>query len=220
MYIRDQVHTKGHTQEVTDGMFSPSDKNKWITSSLDGTIRIWDITSKPYGISQNLCQEHVVKLKGNTMRVRCHCCCYSPNSSLIAGGAEDGSIQIWDNKSYFHTPHYYIKGAHAHQLTSLLFFNDSRKLLSRSFDHTMKLWDVRQTKTPIHVWGGLPNFQEKTGIALSPDEKYVITGTSCKNKEGVGYLSIFETESKKHITNTPISAYSVIRVLWHPVLNQ
>ncbi|KAF4743005.1 WD repeat-containing protein 70, partial [Perkinsus olseni] len=40
-YIRDLQHTKGHTATITDGHWHPMDPSKWITSSLDCTIRIW-----------------------------------------------------------------------------------------------------------------------------------------------------------------------------------
>lgn len=42
MYVRDMQHTKGHTQMLTSGVWHPFAAENWITSSIDGTIRIWD----------------------------------------------------------------------------------------------------------------------------------------------------------------------------------
>ena len=63
MYITDMRHTKGHVSNIACGSWHPTDNNIFMTSSLDSTIRIWDITSKPIGIEQNLMQRDVIKLK-------------------------------------------------------------------------------------------------------------------------------------------------------------
>lgn len=61
MYIRDTFNTKGHVSSLTDGMWHPTLKNKFLTSSIDGTIRLWDIESKLVGVDQQLMQERVTK---------------------------------------------------------------------------------------------------------------------------------------------------------------
>jgi WD40 repeat protein len=50
MYIQDMANTKGHVAAITDGKWHPRDAQYFMTSSLDGSIRIWDLTSKPVGI--------------------------------------------------------------------------------------------------------------------------------------------------------------------------
>jgi WD repeat-containing protein 70 len=61
MYIRDTFNTKGHVSSLTDGTWHPILKNKFLTSSIDGTIRLWDIESKLVGVDQQLMQERVTK---------------------------------------------------------------------------------------------------------------------------------------------------------------
>jgi len=46
VYITDVTKTKGHTAAVTDCMWHPSDKNVMITSSLDGSVRVWKLDGK------------------------------------------------------------------------------------------------------------------------------------------------------------------------------
>jgi len=78
MYILDMANTKGHVATITDGDWFPvlksgdwldepstlsqnPERNKFITSSLDATVRIWDIESKGVGIDQQLMHSYVIK---------------------------------------------------------------------------------------------------------------------------------------------------------------
>jgi len=42
--------TKGHTNYVYQGLWHPIEHQKFLTISFDGTIRIWDLNSKPIGL--------------------------------------------------------------------------------------------------------------------------------------------------------------------------
>lgn len=60
------------------------------------------------------------------------------------------------------------------------FFKDEKRLVSRSMDDTMKLWDIRNAKEPVNVWRDLTNLNAKTGVCISPDETLILTGTSVR----------------------------------------
>ena len=62
-YLHDINNTKGHTYPLTDGKFHPKERNLFITSSRDSTIREWDIYSKPMGIDQEIMQSTVLRAK-------------------------------------------------------------------------------------------------------------------------------------------------------------
>jgi WD repeat-containing protein 70 len=225
MYITDMRHTKGHVSNVTCGSWHPTDKNIFMTSSLDSTIRIWDITSKPIGIEQNLMQRDVIKLRTSPSthgKVAITACAYSKDGGLIAGGGKDGCLQIWAQNAHYVRPQFYLQHAHLPNIdiSSLCFFKDSHKILSRACDDTMKLWDLRAFKKPVHVWEELDNFFPKTQVSLSPDEKYVLTGTSAKEKQGHGFLMIYSTQTFERIAQLAISQAMVIRVIWHEKINQ
>merc|ERR1719188_1005957 len=110
MYVRDMQHTKGHTQMLTGCMWHPLAAENWITSSLDGTIRIWDLKATPVGMDQVLPSVHVLKTVdkrnvctgGTTGRdggLYPTCCAYSPtDAKLIVGGCSDGSVQVFFEK--------------------------------------------------------------------------------------------------------------------------
>jgi hypothetical protein len=50
-------------------------------------------------------------------------------------------------------------------------------------DHSMKIWDVRNTKNALHSWYNLENNHSGAKFCISPDEKYIVTGTSFKKEE-------------------------------------
>ena len=65
--------------EVTGVAWHPIDKNTVLTSSLDGSLRVWDLLGEStFG---NLCSKHVLKIRGVTgqNRVGATSCCYTPN---------------------------------------------------------------------------------------------------------------------------------------------
>lgn len=62
MYIRDLKNTKGHISGLTGGEWNPKSKETILTSSEDGSIRLWDVSDfksqkqvqKILGISESL----------------------------------------------------------------------------------------------------------------------------------------------------------------------
>lgn len=71
-------------------------------------------------------------------------------------------------------------------------FKDEKRLVSRSMDDTMKLWDIRNTKYPAQEWKDLTNLSSKTNICISPDEKLVLTGTSVRKGLGYGNIVVYD----------------------------
>lgn len=43
MYIRDLKNTKGHISGLTGGEWNPKSKESILTSSEDGSLRLWDV---------------------------------------------------------------------------------------------------------------------------------------------------------------------------------
>ena len=74
-------------------------------------------------------------------------------------------------------------------------FRDQKRLVSRGMDDTMKLWDIRNTRHPVHEWKDLMNFSDRTSVCISPDEKLVLTGTSVKKSEGYGCLMAYDSST-------------------------
>eukprot|EP00744_Colponema_vietnamica_P016053 GILI01022508.1.p1 GENE.GILI01022508.1~~GILI01022508.1.p1 ORF type:complete len:507 (-),score=129.06 GILI01022508.1:144-1664(-) len=225
MYITDMARTKGHVSMLTGGAWHPTEKNLFLTCSIDGTLRLWDITAKLAGVDQHLPQKAVIKAKSaRNTRLGVLTCCYAPDGSRFAAACEDGSLQVWSSKpSSFSKPDVIIRDAHTpgSETSSVKFFSDGQRLLSRGGDDTMKLWDIRSPNQPVHVWSDLPNLVAQTDVCLSPDEHLILTGTSVgKNDTGNGRLVIFNADTFESYGELGISPASVVKVLWPAKINQ
>ncbi|KMT05771.1 hypothetical protein BVRB_7g166120 [Beta vulgaris subsp. vulgaris] len=217
MYIRDLKNTKGHISGITCGEWHPDKKETILTSSEDGSLRIWDVNDFKS-------QKQVIKPKlARPGRVPVTTCAWERDGKSIAGGLGDGSIQIWNLKpGWGSRPDIHVQGAHSDDITGLKFSTDSRHLLSRSFDGTLKVWDLRQMKQSLKVFEELPNHYAQTNIAFSPDEQLILTGTSVERDSPTGgLLCFYDREKLELVSKVGISPTgSVVQCAWHPRLNQ
>lgn len=106
MYLRDLTHTKGHTMAVTDCQWHPVEKQFVATSSLDGTVRLWDLLGEAaFG---KLCNIQVLKptqdksivssayTGSQGSRTAVTSCVFTPNNGQrIYGGLSNGNIVGW-----------------------------------------------------------------------------------------------------------------------------
>ncbi|XVF21492.1 hypothetical protein REPUB_Repub12eG0094700 [Reevesia pubescens] len=217
MYIRDLKNTKGHITGLTCGEWHPHKKETILTSSEDGSLRIWDVNDFKS-------QKQVIKPKlARPGRIPVTTCAWDREGKCIAGGIGDGSIQIWNIKpGWGSRPDIYIEKSHDDDITGLKFSSDGKILLSRSFDGSLKVWDLRQIKAPLKVFDGLPNNYAQTNIAFNPDEQLFLTGTSVEKESTTGGLLCFYDFSKLELVQrVGISpTCSVVQCAWHPRLNQ
>ncbi|PAN47009.1 hypothetical protein PAHAL_9G203800 [Panicum hallii] len=217
MYIRDLKNTKGHISGLTGGEWNPKSKETILTSSEDGSIRLWDV-------SDFKSQKQVIKPKlVRPMRIPVTSCAWDHEGKRIVGGIGDGSIQLWTIKTGWGSrPDIHVEKTHTEDITGVKFSTDGQILLSRSMDSTLKIWDLRRMKTPLKVFEDLPNHYAETNAAFSPDEQLILTGTSIeKDGDNGGLLCFFDRKKLELVSRVGISPhYSVIRCLWHPRINQ
>jgi WD40 repeat protein len=204
-----------------------------MTCSDDGTVRLWSLIRRT---------EHVSCIKTKTesgKKTSTTTCTYNTyhthvaqNEYLITAGCDDGSIQIWDRRRPFVNVTFMSRHAHEpeNSITSLRWSYDGRHLASRSTDHTLKLWDIRKFKQPLSEFNNLHNRFSMTDVTFSPDDRFLITGTSTRKKTddntndatNVGSIYFFnrnnlaEPEGQIQVSENA----SVIKTLWHSKLNQ
>ncbi|CAF1036585.1 unnamed protein product [Adineta ricciae] len=233
MYIIDMQKTKGHVATLNRACWNPKDFNEFMTCSDDGTVRLWSLVRRT---------EHVTCIKTKSeqgKKTAATTCTYntyhthvSQNEYLITAGCDDGSIQIWDRRRPFVNVTYMNRRAHENDtsITSLRWSHDGRNLASRATDHTIKLWDIRNFKQPLSEYKDLHNRFSMTDVTFSPDDRFLITGTSTQKKTddnardptNVGAIYFFnrenlaQPEGQIQVSETA----SVIKTLWHPKLNQ
>ena len=73
----------------------------------------------------------------------------------------------------------------------MAFGYDNRHIATRGGDDTLKLWDIRSFKKPVHEKKDLFSRFEMTECCFSPDDRMVLTGTSVNRGEtGVGDINL------------------------------
>ncbi|KAL6080067.1 WD repeat-containing protein 70 [Balamuthia mandrillaris] len=219
MYLADMARTKGHISTVSRAVWHPVDKDMVMTAGLDSTVRLWDVNDPSK-------QQTVIKFKDvrNKTRLPILTCEFEPKEGgLIGAGGEDGSLWIWPTAGPFSRPSHLLREAHGNYIEhiSLSFSTDGRTLISRASDDTMKVWDLRRFKQPLKVFSGLKAFS-CTSCVFSPDDQFIVTGTSVRRDETASSLLLFyDKTSLELIKQIGVSqGGSAQSILWHPRINQ
>ena len=213
-YIVDMTRTYGHVSALYNAVWHTKDRNIFMTSSSDCTVRFWDIN-----VTKN--QKTVIKLKGSDgKKVSPTHAVFNKDSSMIAVATIDGSLSLYPSKGPFVRAKLSNKTAHVKgtETSCLKFSIDGNRILSRGGDDTVKLWDVRSISKPVHTASNLDNVFVGTDCWFSPDEKVVMTGTSVKR--GSGELVFFDANTFDELYRFSVGESSVSKILWHPKLNQ
>eukprot|EP00929_Paragymnodinium_shiwhaense_P028155 TRINITY_DN16389_c0_g1_i1.p1 TRINITY_DN16389_c0_g1~~TRINITY_DN16389_c0_g1_i1.p1 ORF type:complete len:775 (+),score=226.05 TRINITY_DN16389_c0_g1_i1:84-2408(+) len=240
MYVRNCEHTQGHTQMLTDGMFHPFQPELWLTSSLDGTMRLWDINAKAVGMDQQLPAVHVLKTvnkrnvcvggaAGRDGGLHPTCCVYSPaDATKLVGGCSDGSVQMFFQKARYQRADRILRTAHTAPVTGITFIkqgNQDNLMVTRAMDNTMKVWDCRMlndAKGPVKVFEDLPAGHEKTGLCCSPDGRFLVTGTSFVKGAAMGSatLQVYDTKTFAQERSLDFGSKSITKLAWPEEINQ
>lgn len=73
MYIRDLKNTKGHISGLTCGEWHPKTKETILTSSEDGSLRIWDVND--FKSQKQVCFFRLLITDMNATYARCYMSC-------------------------------------------------------------------------------------------------------------------------------------------------
>lgn len=154
----------GHAGSVEDLQWSPSESTVFASSSVDQTVRIWDIRCDPRRpVLSAHCHESDVNVISWNRNV----------SYLLASGADDGSFKTWDLRNFggnggvfestLSTPVATFKW-HIAPITSIEWHPTESSVLAVSgADDQISLWDFaverdteEQSEAPLTAPNGVP----------------------------------------------------------------
>mmetsp|Transcript_45496 Transcript_45496/g.33270 ORF Transcript_45496/g.33270 Transcript_45496/m.33270 type:complete len:192 (+) Transcript_45496:468-1043(+) len=110
MYISDVANTKGHVAAICEGKWHRVRDGWFVTGSADGSVRVWDVESKPVGVEQLLMQDTVMKVRSDRgVKVAVTSIGLSEYAQFIGAGCNDGSVQVFDARSkMYHRPLHWL----------------------------------------------------------------------------------------------------------------
>ena len=112
--------------------FSQNEDGLLASGSIDGTILLWDVTTRTT----------TATLKGHTEVVSS--VSFSPDGTILASGSLDDTILLWD----IATENATLLEGHTDDVVSVSFSPDGMLLSSGSEDGTILLWDMSPYITP------------------------------------------------------------------------
>ncbi|KAJ3268309.1 WD repeat-containing protein 70, partial [Terramyces sp. JEL0728] len=221
MYVRDYRKVQGHTSQLTSSRWHPNDKNLFMTSSLDSTIRIWDLNNIQNNKKGSIhCM--FVRFSGTVGKTPVTSASYSNDGRYVVAGDSTGGIRIWKSLgSYSGAAEKTIKDAHSNgvAITSVQMALNGLHITSRSMDDTVKLWDLRNLKQPIGVAKDMTCFHEEANTIYSPNERYILAGTAVKKEQGPAKIVVFDRHTLNRVNEIEVPT-SCIRLMWPTKLNQ
>jgi len=145
-----------------------------VSGSIDNTIRVWDL-------EKGVCTHMFL---GHTDAVRCLLINFSSN--LIITGSRDFTIKIWKLPNLDVDPTYvpslqsdsnpyYIRTLHAHNHSIRALDGVGNTLVSGSYDHTVRVWNVM---TGRNIWCLRGHRGKVYSVALDAKNKRCMSGSS------------------------------------------
>ena len=217
-YVVDIRRNKGHVGALTSGCWHPKIKGEFLTASHDCSLRLW-LAENNGRSSKNSIK---CKSAANGLKTIPTACTFSRDGLLVCAACQDGSIQMWDHRKSFVNVTMHLRDAHqkSTDTSSIVFGYDNRHIATRGGDETLKLWDIRSFKKPVHVATGLFSRFEMTECSFSPDDRMIVTATSMDRGEKSGKLLFYQKDTFEKVLEMNVGESHVIKALWHPKLNQ
>ena len=131
------IELNGHTSIITNVSFSPNGK-KIVTSSVDGTVRIWDVESGKQLL-------RLMAREGENNDVA-----FSPDGTKIV--VKTDKIQIWDAETGKH-----LRVLGEQPALWITFSPDGKKIVTINFDST-EIWDSETGKELHNLPGRFSGF--------------------------------------------------------------
>eukprot|EP00759_Apiculatamorpha_spiralis_P039358 PhF_6_TR38158/c0_g1_i1/m.57007 len=201
--VRDIHRNTGHTDQVTSARWSPSASNRFVSASLDGSARVYDLH---VGASQQVGAWKHGDANPLSGRIPIHCVSYSSDGNTILTGGDNGIVQAFDTRI-------------AHSKKSV-FSCDTKSsvagmavegitIATRNRNHTLNVYDVRSgfaansVATPVIAHDQMTTWKQGpcdviiTGDADSKSSLVTVTGEVADRGLGAGGSVVFANREIK-----------------------
>ncbi|KAJ3414760.1 DNA excision repair protein ERCC-8 [Chytridiales sp. JEL 0842] len=162
--------TTGHKFSVTGANWFPFDTGLFTSSSMDGTVKVWDTNAMEVACTFNLNE----KVYSHAMSP------VATSHSLIAAASEQPRIRLCDMRTgaFSHT----LTGHTASVFTVAWSPRDEYVLASGGADMSIRFWDIRKAKACV-----MSLDQHKTNTA-SPASETFSTSENLKGKKKIAMM--------------------------------
>jgi len=188
-----RLNLQGHTDALTSVAVSP-DGTRIATSSLDGTVKLWDaITGK-----------EIKTLRAHSDAV--WSVSFSPNGSQLVTASSDKTAKVWDIESG--KPLVTLSG-HNESVSRAVFspmINEAR-VATASDDGSAKVWDLKTGRELLTLSGQSGWI---SGVAFSPDGSRIATA------QGDGIAKVWDANSGEELLTLSGHTDNVIAVAFSP----
>ena len=186
---------EGHTDTVNSVVFSP-DSRRIVTTSYDGTARVWDAeTMQEIGVLSG----H----QGSVFKAA-----YSPDGRRIVT-AGDWTARVWDAETMREIG---ILCGHKGIVQSAVYSPDGRRILTGGNDGTARLWDAETMREIGQLNAGQSVISQ---AVYSPDGKQIMI-VSRDPKNRLGTLRIWNAETMREAGMLPGCEGQIYAAVYSP----
>jgi WD40 repeat protein/tRNA A-37 threonylcarbamoyl transferase component Bud32 len=157
------VTLSGHRAGITGVVFLP-DGSRCVSTSLDGTLRLWDAISG----------REILQVEAHDEAALC--VAVAPDGQRLATGSSDGRVRLWDTASGRELSSLI---GHSGGVTSVAFGPDGGVLLSGGMDQTVRLWNLETGRERRRIGGTVAerHWDAVLSVAFAPDGKRALSGS-------------------------------------------
>ena len=182
MYRAEVADTRGHIAAVTYAGWHPVDANYVVSSSLDGTVRLWDVAHGPLLYDELQCTTVIRVKSARGGKTGITSAAMTRTGRAVVGGTSEGALVMYDIKgagARYLRPDATVQAAHAPgdaAVTAIVLAPDGSRLATRGTDGLVRLWDLRKFSAPVATIAHLPTLHQTANVAWSPDGALLVAG--------------------------------------------
>lgn len=172
---------ENHTEPVVHVNYMPNVSDKFITSSLDGTMRLWD--ANDYSVKAR-CVNGMSSIAG------VYPICSLFTDEIILSGWSDGKIRAFrvDNNEQL----WQIDNAHKNGVTAIALSHNCKFIVSGGQEGEVRVWEIRSRELISHL---KEHTSKVTSLQIFADDIHLLTASRDKS------ILCWDLKNQKRISN-------------------